>query len=250
MLSTRERIFTSVFVLFFVTLGARILVTSAVEKTDGLTRLSPPMVLTPGSFLGSEAPGELAMDGDIHTAWIESIPPRLYTREIPRRNHPAIPVSGTLYWIGELGFTHFPADPPLQNAPKEFYIWSGNQASEKDYYDYARPRRVRLVLLRQQMVDVDREFKLTRLPEVWGETSLELPDHPGRISIPLHFLSPLEDSTGFPRNVSRIWVRLEIQSYYPGKLHPDSIAVSELDYRSEISDHKSVLPEPPEMPGR
>jgi hypothetical protein len=225
MLSTREKFFATLTLFFLITGVLGYTTLSALKFTSSVDRLSEKMVISRDYYLRASQSCYSAADKNLATAWTEDF--------IPDSDSP-------LFITIESGLTHFPGLPPVENLPKELYIWSGNQTAGQLFQDYARPKKINLIFLTQEKVDVDREFRLPGPLEVWAEKKISLPDSPGKIIIPLDFLKSKGPSAKFPKNVHQIWIRIEIESVYPGKKFPNTIAVTEIDYKTPIPEHSGV----------
>lgn len=129
----------------------------------------------------------------------------------------------------QVGLTHSPARPPRPNPLIAMRVWSGDQT---DYYSSARPKTLRLVFFHQQLVDLDREYRLPEEPIFWQERTVRLADRQVAQRVDLGFLEDPPESPGFPREVQQIWLRIEILDFYPGQdpKRSDSIALSELAF--------------------
>ncbi len=194
--------------------------------------------------LNIDIPTHHLVDRDIRTAWADQLPSVFLLgadrfRPIPNPAGP-LPDPRSLYINMELGVTHYPAFPPRINPMRTLIIWPGDQSSPAAFRAHARPRRVRLVFFRQQLVDPDRSYRFPDLPRFWGTRVITLRDGFGPQSIPLDFLSPIEPSPGFPHKVSRVWLRLIFESYYPGTRHRSRVAISEIDFRQKYPMHIQV----------
>ncbi|MEQ9363859.1 MAG: hypothetical protein RIF32_06440 [Leptospirales bacterium] len=132
----------------------------------------------------------------------------------------------------QVGLTHSPDRPPRPNPLRAMRIWPGDQASGRSFQNSARPRILRLIFFRQQVVDLDREYRLPEEPIFWEERTIRLKDRPGPQRIDLSWLAEPPESPGFPREVQEIWLRLEILDAYPGRdpARADAIALSELAF--------------------
>ncbi len=129
----------------------------------------------------------------------------------------------------QAGLSHFPARPPEPHPLRSIRIWSGNQASPEDFRRHARPRRVRLIYFRQQVVDFDREYRLAGEPVYAGEEVVTLADRMGAQDFPATALAPPQPSERFPHNVRQLWLRLEVLDFYPGTgVTSDAVALSEV----------------------
>lgn len=236
-LSSNERFFISFFLTGILLVSLLFLVNRTLKKTENPGAFYHRIIFSPGYFRGQNGGLENLFDRNPNTIWKEPFPP------IPFRTlmeHPSVPPEGVLYFQMELGLTHFPGSPPLVNPPTAILLWSGSAGDRELYRKYARPQWVHIALFEQEMVDVDREFRIPGPPAPAGGKLVHLPDAPGPHKISLDFLKNPEPSDGFPRNVKKIWLRVEILSAYPG-LDPDApVAIGEIDYTEKVRSHTMV----------
>lgn len=182
-----------------------------------------------GSFFDPSIEPEKAVDGVADTFWAETppIPGQFCLRSMkPAEGQSSMPspveMPPCLFLQVDLGFSHGPAVPPAKRPPLRMNVANGGPA-------YARPRQVRLVFFSQEIVDMDREFRLPPLPDFVAEKTLVFPDNPS-VLVDLSFLPPPVDSQRYPRNVRRLQVRIEVLDVYPGNKHPNTVAISEVTY--------------------
>jgi hypothetical protein len=192
----------------------------------GIAQFQGRSAFSTGSFFNPSLEPRKAVDGNPDTAWKES-PPLPGRFCIPTTADPAgkpspIEMPPCLFLQVDLGFTHAPAAPPLKQPPLQMTITSGGAAN-------ARPRKVNLVFFSQEIVDMDREFRLPPLPEYVAHKTMILPDQP-IVAVDLSFLPPPLDSPRYPAGVRRLQVRIEILDVYPGRDHPNTVAISEVTY--------------------
>ena len=182
-------------------------------------------------------------DRNLKTAWVEDLGPLTplagITPPVDWKN--PVPDPRTLQITIELALSHFPGNPPTPNPLHELTIWSGNQKSPGDFQDFARPRRVRIIFYEQRLVDIDKEYRLMELPHYIGDLSLELKDSPRPQNFDLSFLPRPAASTAFPENISQVWMRIIVESIYPGKRYRNRLAISEIDYRQAHRTIPEVL---------
>ncbi|MBL8020520.1 MAG: hypothetical protein JNM27_12700 [Leptospirales bacterium] len=190
------------------------------------------------SFFDSRLQPGLVLDGDVNTAWIEGMPgggtcmgsgPRGVGAPGQQNAAPAPDERPECLFVQiDLGFSHRPGgNGPEKNPLASLKIINA--------MDQARPQRVRLVFFKQEVVDIDREFRLPTLPEHWITREVVLADGIEN-TIGLDFLPPPEDSPRYPGKVKRIWLRLEVLSAYPGK--SGNVGISEISYKN----HDGVVP--------
>lgn len=175
-------------------------------------------------FDPSIAPGK-AIDGDPATQWAEAPPGgalcRASTASAAGEAIPSPVIRPLCLFLQmDLGFTHSPAHPPRPAPLRSLRIDSPGG-------DFARPRRVRLVFFSQEIVDMDREFRLPPLPEFLTQKEVLLPDSPVQ-EVGLDFLPAPLPSSRYPAGVRRIQVRIEILDVYPGR--SNTVAISEVSF--------------------
>ncbi|MBI3395124.1 MAG: hypothetical protein HY042_04760 [Spirochaetia bacterium] len=231
-LSSRERTWIAALaavVLFLIHVG---LARGAWERTKNMTRIRDRVAFSGTSLIDPEVQPALAFDKKPGTAWIEGAPSTL---RISQATVESLPDPGTLFLQTEVALSHFPGDPPRPNPLKRLWIWPGLQKDLNSFYAYARPARIRVRFFQQELVDIDREFRLPNLPEPMGETTVVLEDKPGPQIIDLTFLpKPAAVNTPFPQGIHQIWLRIEIETLYPGLKHTSSAAISEIYVEQEI----------------
>lgn len=186
------------------------------------------------SFFDSRLQPGLVLDGDASTAWIEAMPgggtcmgasgPRAVRAPGEQFAVPAPDERPECLFVQiDLGFSHRPGVAgPVKNPLASLKITNA--------IDQAHPERVRLVFFKQEVVDIDREFRLPTLPEHWITREVVLADGIEN-TIGLDFLPPPEDSPKYPGKVKRIWLRLEVLSVYPGK--SGVVGISEISYKNK-----------------
>ena len=153
----------------------------------------------------------------------------------------SLPDPRSLHLTVEVGLSHFPGRPPLKNAVRELIVWSGDQTDAQSFRAHARPRRIHLVFFLQALVDVDREYRFPGQPKFWTKRTVVLQDTPTPQRIALDFLPALPDSSRFPLHISQTWLRIIVETYYPGTKQRDLTAISELDF---VEPHATFPPMP------
>ncbi|MBX7058064.1 MAG: hypothetical protein K1X75_08345 [Leptospirales bacterium] len=132
-------------------------------------------------------------------------------------------------WAGPL--SHSAAEPPALDPLRALWIWN---APDQIDGRPARPRRYRLILFRQQITDFDRSHIPPQPALYWTELAGLLPDRSGPIAIDLRQAPPPLPSIAFPENVMRIFARLEIIDFYPGRgARAQRTAIRELAFETE-----------------
>lgn len=196
--------------------------------------LQPRLVFSPGSLMDPDSEPSLVVDRNLETAWVETVPSDLRPGG---SGTGAIPEPGSLFLQMELSLTHFPGSPPKPNPVRSITIWSGHP---KSFYAYARPQRIALRFFIQKLVDVDREFRFPSLPENWSVTTIVLEDRPGpqKISVNLPRIGPA--SGPFPSGIAQIWLRIDVESVYPGRSSPQKVAVTEVDFEETYPTHDQI----------
>lgn len=175
-----------------------------------------------GSFFNPALEPRAAVDGNPATVWAEAPPVKaLCVAGVPETRDP-VEMPPCLFLQVDLGFTHAPANPPVKRPPIQMKIQNGPAA-------YARPRTVHLVFFSQEIIDMDREFRLPPLPKFLAEKTLVLADA-STAAIDLGFLPPPAESPRYPAGVQRLQVRIEIRDVYPGTTHANTVAISEVTY--------------------
>lgn len=216
-------------------------------KTLGLIKKdefrAPTVIFSHDFFYGSGTSIEKCIDDDRFTAWVSPISLPWKNQQSPVARSP-IPPTDMPYLQMELAITHFPGNPPLKNQPERIVLWSGGD-KKSGFKQYARPRKIRLVVFDQEVVDVDREYRIPDLPDYLTEKTIILRDTPEAQVINLDFISPPEDSPAFPKNIRQLWVRMEFLSFYPAVKGDgsESFAIREIDYESPIPDHPQLRTE-------
>lgn len=223
-------------------LGGAFLLQRAFRRTVNLTELYQRVIVSNSFFVRPDVDPGQVFDGDPRTAWWDdlNVEPGEPGARVSGEHPDALPARELFYIQMELGMTHFPDDPPRINRIREFRIWPGNQSDPASFRDYARPRRVHLHIFYQGVVDFDREYRFPGKPAHIASTTLTLADRPGMQRIPADFLPPTMLSPRFPYNVAIVWLRLEIESYYPGRRFRNRVAVSELDFIEDFPTHRGV----------
>lgn len=239
-------------IVVLVLVYALVLALNTEKRTAGLTELYPRILISTTSLLNSDIHPEYVFDRSLQSAWWEEMPvgdQSAGNRHRITRNlqHP-LPDPQTLQLTVEAGITHFPDNPPRPNRLLKFLIWNGYQKDQKTFRDYARPKKIHLIFFLQDLVDVDREYRIPGAPRFWRSKTVLLEDRPGVQSIDLDFLPPSPPSPRFPVRVSQIWMRLLIESCYPGQKFPHRPAVSEIDFLELHPTHKALIWEGGEAP--
>lgn len=249
MLSSRERFFISVLFVSSAAAASLHLVLSSRRYAADLGRAHHTVSFSTGFFTHPSVHPELAQDGNPGTAWIDWIPKGQANRKeaaaeragVATGSKPSsLPDPERLYIQMRMGLTHFPGHPPLLNLPEKLLLWSGDQSDARHFQDYSRPRRIRLIFFKQELVDIDREVRFPDPPDFWAEKDLTLEDRTGVQSVNLDFLPPVAEARAFPKGIYQIWLRIEIETVYPGRLHPDQVALSEVDYAERLPSHIGV----------
>ncbi len=204
------------------------------NKTRDLTELQPRLVFTSGSLMDPDSDPGLVVDHRLDTAWVETVPSDLRQGG---SGTGALPEPGSLFLQMELSLSHFPGSPPKPNPVRSITIWSGDPRA---FYQHARPRRVSLRFFIQKLVDVDREFRFPSLPENWSVTTILLEDRPGPQKIPVQLPVIGPASGAFPSGIAQIWLRIDIESVYPGTASPQKIAMAEVDFEETYSTHEPM----------
>jgi len=172
-------------------------------------------------------------DSDPRTAWIA---PFFKTKTQHKTDFSIAPQFPFLQF--EAGLTHSPGTPPVRNRFDSLLIHSGNRQSDRSWGDYGRPKRIRLLCFREQIVDMDREYRYPEHPVLIAQKQITLPDQFAPVSLPLDFLPIAPESERFPLHVGRIWFRIEIESIYPGKRHPKRFAIGEISVKQNRQDQE------------
>ncbi len=231
----KERlIIATLFVIIIITalllLGRNTLETIK-NRHFGATRVT----LSHDYFYSPTSSTSLAADGDLSSFW------RAKVSHLPVTNsgsRSTMPPEGTMFFQSELGLSHFPGKTPQPNMPSDIVIWSGAPGAE--FYEYSRPKKVRVIIFEQQVVDIDREFRIPDMPVYLAEQTFTLKDVREAQTFRLSFLPPAKVSKKFPENIKQLWYRLEFLSFYPGKKR-DIFAIREVDYQSPEPNHPELL---------
>ena len=150
------------------------------------------------------------------------------------------PGPDVLHFSLELGLSHFPDHPPRPNPLLRVFLWPGNQIDLIHFQDYARPKGIRLLFFRQKLVDVDRDFQFPGPPEFWAEKRIVLEDRQGVQIVDTDFLPAIEVSERFPVNIYMLWLRVEVESFYPGRKYADQVAFTEIDFQQSFPAHRNL----------
>ena len=231
-----ERIVLILLLLGGLTLSSIWLTGRSFARATALEAMNGRLIFTSARYVAPDGPPDSRLiDGDPATALPDLNAPARRTVNTPRpgSDSPAWPWSVAVPFVQlQVGLTHAPGRPPIPNALRAMRLWTGNQSSPEAYRQSARPRTVRLIFFRQQVVDLDREYRLPETPVFWRETTVRLVDRPGMQRVFLDFLDEPPESPGFPREVQQIWLRMEILDSYPGSVAAtrDHIAFSEIRF--------------------
>ncbi len=157
---------------------------------QGIAQFQGRSALSTGSFFNPSLEPHSAVDGNPDTSWKESPPfpgqfcmpaaTGLRAEPAAAALHSPVEMPPCLFLQVDIGFSHAPAFPPVKRPPLHMKILNAGSA-------YARPRQVRLVFFDQEIVDMDREFRLPPLPEYVAEKTVLLPDQPA-VSVDLSFI--------------------------------------------------------------
>lgn len=210
--------------------GGALLGSNASARAGRITELYERVAFSTTTYLDLEKDAHAVFDRRTNTAWQDS--GRVIGRgryALPSDLSSSIPDPQSLHLTVEIGLSHFPGKPPKPNVPRELVIWSGDQSSPQSFSATGRPRRVLLLFFLQALVDVDREYRFPGQPVLWARRAAELQDSPLPQRIRLDFLPALPPSPRFPTHVSQVWLRMIVESYYPGSRDSKSTAISELD---------------------
>lgn len=233
-----EKILLIAVVLGGCTVGSFWLTGRSLAKARVLETMTGRLIFTSASYADPESPisAGVLLDGEPTTALPDLNAParRTGTRSPIRAANSSIWAwsPDRAFVQLQVGLTHAPERPPRPNPLLAMRVWPGNQASAEDFRRTARPRTVRLIFFRQQIVDLDREYRLPEEPVFWKEKTVRLLDRMGPQRVALDFLDEPGASPAFPGEVQQIWLRLEISDYFPGNdpVSADAIALSELAF--------------------
>ena len=221
------------------------LAAKTLRRTKNLHELYERIIYSTASYYNPESQPKNVFDGDIHTAWRESLPvaimPSPTSYKIPKNFREPTPDPQTLYLTMEVGLTHFPGIPPKKNPLKKLVFYSGDKSSAGSFQEYARPKRIHLTFFKQDLIDMDREYILPAEPVFWEKKSLILADSPDKQEINLDFLPELEDSPKFHINIHQVWLRIVIENFYPGTKYPNQVAISEIDFIKTFQDNDKLI---------
>lgn len=227
-------VFATLVVVTCFSLSAR-----ALERAGRITGLYDRIAFSSSTYLEPETPASTIFDLDLNSAWLDRAPGTYAGRpHLPVDMHSPIPDPQSLYITLEIGLTHFPQKPPQANPLRELTIWSG--AAGKDFYTYARPRRIHLIFFLQGLVDMDRSYSFPGQPHFWSHRVVELRDLADPQTIALDFLPSIPASPRFPINISQTWLRVIVESYYPGRKYADTVAIREL----HVAETFPTVPQP------
>ena len=237
MLSTRERFFVIAFAVVFITAADLYLAHDSLASTRQLGPLSERMAFSHNFFYRAPDSTGALFDHDPDTLWSEDFLPPADGSAIAagQQASVALPPVQRSYIQTELGLTHLPGSPPQLNLPQRLIIELPRSR------DYARPQRITLILMQQPMVDADREFRLPPLPSLIKRIDFTVPSQGRQIALPLLMADNYPASPGYPIGIFRLWLRLEINSITPGVKHPNTVAISELDYTTPRPDRPNTI---------
>ena len=217
---------TTLAVLAFAAFAAMafLLLRRAEAGYQGIANFTGRSALSTSSFFDPATTVRNAVDGDPNTYWAKSFPVsgRLCAESSGSPSSSPVERPPCLFLQTDAGFTHSPGSPPQKSPLGQIRIITPGRA-------YARPRQVRIVFFAQEIVDMDREFRLPPLPEFLAERTATLQDQE-EVSIDTDFLPPPLDSPRYPIGVRRLQVRIEIRDVYPGTEHANTVAISEVTY--------------------
>jgi hypothetical protein len=214
-----RRLVTGLALAVFVASGLFLLYKVRSEEQDFLGYQGRTAISTNSIFDPALSP-ELAIDSDRKTFWKESMPGVQGTCTNETRTAPESDTRPPcLFLLIDAGFSHRPGRPPEPDMPTFLTLEPGPA-------EYARPRAVRVVFFDQEIVDMDREFRLPTSPVFLAEKSFVLSD--GINHLPLDFLPPARVTAVYPGSVRKLWVRVEIESVYPGSKYSNTVGISEL----------------------
>ena len=157
------------------------------------------------------------LDGDVNSPAILAFPAQ----------HP----HGTFLLI-DTALSHWPGEPPQARRPLQLEIYNGACGPDCDprrFHRYGRMRNVTLQLLARRANNPDEEFVIPQAHPIW-ERSLELPDRPGPIVVPLSDAPAAPPATAWPENMSYWIVRGQVHTIYPGQVFADRFALAEVRY--------------------
>ena len=221
------------------------LASKTLRRTKNLHELYERIIYSTASYYNPGNQPKNVFDGDIHTAWRESLPVEIMSSpssfKIPEDFRDPTPDPQTLYLTMEVGLTHFPGIPPQKNPLKKLTIYSGDQSNVSSFKEYARPKRIHLTFFKQDLIDMDREYILPAEPVFWEKKSLTLTDSPDKQEISLDFLPKLEESPKFHINIHQVWLRIVIENFYPGTKYPSQVAISEIDFIKTFPENDKLL---------
>ena len=242
-MSTRERLIFILCASLFFLAGELYLATKTIRKTRNLHELYERIIYSSASYYDADNHSKNVYDGDLKTAWREAPPPGalIRTNQLKMSNHPENPEPdpSTLQLTMEVGLTHYPDRPPRKNPLKALMIWSGDQSNPEKFMQFARPARIRLLFFRQGLIDMDREYRLPREPELWKEMIVTLEDKSGQQQIDLSTLPGLDESPQFHKNIYMLWLRVIVESFYPGSDFRNEVAISEIKFERVIPETSS-----------
>jgi len=232
MIISKERIAAAFACIMLPMLMQLKMLSSVPDKVKAIYDQEQKVIIAPDSLANPEIRPDAVFDRTLSNSW--KIQFTHYTGT-DSRSH--LPDEKSTYIQMELSLTHFPGNPPILNPLKKLILWPGNYDEGSFTRNYARPSKIRLIFFKQELVDVDREFRLSDPPSYIAERIILLPDAEGPQSIDLDFLPSFMDSKIFPENIFQIWVRIEILDIYHGKKFADKISIAEIDYFNARSEH-------------
>jgi len=229
--SKERTLFASLCILSLILLQMKML-SSVPERVKMILNAKHKMIFARDSLTRPESHAEAVFDGDINTSWKIT-----FNRKANSTSKSYLPGDDSNFLQMELSLTHFPGRPPVPNPLKEIILWPGYYESGIFSKKYARPSLARLIFFKQELVDIDREFRLPEAPQFAAEKTIRIPDGGGPVAIPVDFLPAIENSEKFPENIYQIWLRMEVLEIYPGNQFTNELSVAEIDYINRIKDH-------------
>ena len=241
-MSNLERSTVAILAAASIMIGAYALGANSLERVSRISGLYDRIAFSTSTYTEPQL-ARAIFDRDIRTVWadrgIVQSPGRYH---LPADMGSSLPDPRSLHLTVEIGLSHFPGRPPRANKIQELVVWSGDQSSPAAFRKRARPKKIHLVFFQQALVDMDREYRFPGEPKPWMSRAVVLQDTPAPQRIALGFLPSLPASPRFPIHVSQIWLRIIVETYYPGAAERDLTAISELDL---LEPHATL----PRMPG-
>jgi len=233
MMISKERIAVAFACILLLLLMQLKMLSSVPEKVNAIHSQNQRIIITSESLAESEINPDAVFDRELSkTCKIE------FTNRTNTENRSHLPDEKSTYLQMDLSLTHFPGTPPVINPLKHLIIWPGTYKGNSYLKKYARPSKIRLVFFKQELVDVDREFRLSDPPSFIAEKTILLPDAGGPQIVDLDFLPAIEKSNKFPENIYQISLRIEILGIYPGQEFKNTISIAEIDYVNTKEEHK------------